>query len=195
MTVEKWHEALASYDSKLKPRCQTMLEENTPYPDEVPEPPDSLLSAGASESEISELEIRLGVSLPLSYKEFLQASNGMHLLDLDQKLLPTSGIDWVKNSVPWILPEEKQDPISDELYFIYGPEQDCIHARMEYLHKCLAISTEQDGFVYLLNPCVESDDGEWEAWDHGWKYPGAFRYRSFWDLFNELYASLQDRIA
>jgi len=194
MNVESWREVLNRYEEKLKPHCKSILEANTPYPVEVPEPPDTLLNAGASESEITELENRLSVSLPLSYKEFLRVSNGMNLLDLGRQLLPASKVDWVKNCIPWLLPEEEQDPIADDQYFVYGPEQDCINARLEYLHNCIAISTEQDGFVFLLNPCIESD-GEWEAWDHGWKYPGAFRYQSFWGLFNELYSGLQDRIA
>lgn len=194
MNVEKWREVLNRYDEKLKPHCKNILAANTPYPEEIPEPPDTLLKTGASESEITDLEKRFGVSLPLSYREFLRVSNGMNLLDLDQQLLPASEVDWVKNSIPWILPEEDQDHIADEHYFVYGPEQDCINVRLEYLHKCIAISTEQDGFAYLLNPCIESE-GEWEAWDHGWKYPGAFRYQSFWALFNELYSGLQDRIA
>ncbi|MER6977287.1 hypothetical protein [Streptomyces carpinensis] len=46
--------------------------------------------------------------------------------------------------------------------------------------------------VYLLNPCVVTSDGEWEAWYLAHWLPGAVRYRSFWDLMNDEYKSFRD---
>jgi hypothetical protein len=45
--------------------------------------------------------------------------------------------------------------------------------------------------VYLLNPCVVTEDGEWEAWYLAHWLPGAVRYRSFWDLMNDEYTTFR----
>ncbi len=49
------------------------------------------------------------------------------------------------------------------------------------------ISSTEDGYVYLLNPLIIDHRNEWEAWDFGSKYPGAYRYRSFWDMMQAIY--------
>ncbi|MEU6252536.1 hypothetical protein [Streptomyces sp. NPDC047043] len=41
--------------------------------------------------------------------------------------------------------------------------------------------------VSLLNPCVITPDGEWEAWYLAHWLPGAVRYRSFRALMNDEY--------
>jgi hypothetical protein len=43
----------------------------------------------------------------------------------------------------------------------------------------LQVSSNDEDYVFLLNPRVQTPDGEWEAWDFGNKYPGANRYRTF----------------
>lgn len=72
--------------------------------------------------------------------------------------------------------------VSDEDYFQYGAHQDPVTLRAHYLQTALQISTTEDGWVYLLNPQVVDERGEWEAWDFGTKLAGADRYRSFWEL-------------
>jgi len=66
------------------------------------------------------------------------------------------------------------------------PEKSCIGqlsgSSSLYLYSCLQISDDTDGYVYLLNPKIFTPDGDWEAWSFGSKIPGAFRYRSFWDM-------------
>jgi hypothetical protein len=39
----------------------------------------------------------------------------------------------------------------------------------------------------LLNPKVIDENGEWEAWEFGNKIPGAYRYRSFWEMMQATY--------
>jgi hypothetical protein len=71
--------------------------------------------------------------------------------------------------------------VPDELYFVYGLEQDSIHYRGEYVPDTLLAGYWDDG-VALLNPHVSTAEGEWEAWYLAPWLPGANRYRSFWDL-------------
>jgi hypothetical protein len=43
----------------------------------------------------------------------------------------------------------------------------------------LQIGAYDDSSVFLLNPVVLDQDGEWEVWHFDPKYPGATRWRSF----------------
>jgi len=54
----------------------------------------------------------------------------------------------------------------------------------------LTISEPGDSAIFLLNPEVVDANGEWEAWFFANWYPGAARYRSFWDLMQEELKSL-----
>jgi hypothetical protein len=54
--------------------------------------------------------------------------------------------------------------------------------RSEYVPHMLQISAWGDLRLLLLNPRVTFSDGEWEAWDFATFYPGAVRYRSFWEM-------------
>jgi hypothetical protein len=44
-----------------------------------------------------------------------------------------------------------------------------------------------DSAVYLLNPQVVSEDGEWDAWFFANWLPGATRYRSFAEMILKEY--------
>ncbi len=150
----------------------------------------------ASEEQIQEAESRLGVRLPNSYREFLKISNGWSVFHgedtLDFHLLPVEQIDWLANLSPgagesW----ETGDDVSDEDYFVYGAEQDCIYFRAEYLRTCLQISDYYyDTAVVLLNPEISLVENEWEAWCLDSKLPGANRYKTFWDFMK--HEPLQD---
>ena len=72
--------------------------------------------------------------------------------------------------------------VPDARYFVYGVEQDPVLARWEYLEDALEISPVGDSAIYLLNPRVIFEDGEWEAWFFANWLPGANRYRSFWEM-------------
>ena len=58
----------------------------------------------------------------------------------------------------------------------------------------LQISFTEDGYVYLLNPKIIDSRNEWEAWDFGTKLPGAYRYRSFWEMMQEVYQRCFDEM-
>ncbi|MGK7931770.1 MAG: SMI1/KNR4 family protein [Microcystaceae cyanobacterium] len=147
-----------------------------------------LFSSGATQEQIQLLENRLVRTLPPSYVEFLQTSNGGTILamDADDGLLwPTEQVNWFIEQDPqwveaWV--REHNYEVPDHLYLVYGEEQDCVHLRTEYLHTALAISDSQDSAVYLLNPQIVTPSGEWEAWYFNNKLPGAIRYPSFIEM-------------
>ncbi|MBW4510359.1 MAG: SMI1/KNR4 family protein [Scytonematopsis contorta HA4267-MV1] len=140
----------------------------------------------ATEEQIVSAEARLGVTFPYSYREFLKVTNGFRCPN-GLILLSTEEVDWFcVNHQMWIdiWTENIEDTpsVSDELYFNYWQEQSCCDLRKEYMQTAIQISNTFDGFIYLLNPQVVTNDGEWEAWDFGNKYPGAKRYKSFWEM-------------
>lgn len=140
---------------------------------------------GADEARIAAVEESLGLTLPPSYRSFLKTSNGfrhagvpdvwpVEQIRRGQAVWPDA--DW------W---SREQDGPDDE-YFVYGPEQDPVTIRYRYLPDCIVISGENEGDMYLLNPAVQFGE-EWEAWVLSSRAPGAYRYRSFWDLMVEEY--------
>lgn len=143
-----------------------------------------------SREDIERTEKRLGVSLPKSYKDFLQTSDGWLLMNT--YLLPASKIDWYRNSewMEWFAPHNEffPDHVSDKDYFNYGERQHPVkHMRKEHipslLHLSETISDVRD--LQFLNPKVIFENGEWEA---ATKCRGGFvRFRSFAEMMENLY--------
>lgn len=142
----------------------------------------------ATEAQLAELEARLGVELPDSYRQFLAVTNGWRQSGgFIDALWPCAQVDWFRaNHQDWIdayvLPSQGEPPVSLEEHCDYGPEQDCCKFRVKYLQATLLISEVGDSAVYLLNPEIKTASGEWEAWFFANWLPGARRYHSFWDL-------------
>ncbi len=158
---------------------------------------------GATEAQIAQAEGRLGRKLPPSYREFLKFSNGWgKTTDFIDKLWPVQEIEWfATRHQDWIngwrlgRGDYGEKPLSDEDYFIYGEKQNPSKLRDEYLQIVLEISDIGDSALYLLNPQVVTEDGEWEAWFFASWLPGANRHRSFWELMQaeyERFLSLKD---
>lgn len=149
---------------------------------------------GATEEQIVNAETRLGTKFPPSYQEFLKISNGwMNSGWSELQLWSTEEVEWfATRNQNWIdgwtpTDDEEIPTVSDDLYFVYGREQDCVKLRREYLQNALEISSDSmDGDIFLLIPEVIFDDGEWEAWHFGSKLPGATRYRSFYELMQNV---------
>lgn len=139
----------------------------------------------ATVAEITELESRLGTTLPDSYKRFFAASNGWRDSgSFIYEVFPTAQVAWFRDlNQDWIdayvEPSEGMPQVSLEDHCNYGPTQNCCNFRVEYLQSALQISAEGDSAVYLLNPEIQTPDGEWEAWFFANWNPGANRYRSF----------------
>lgn len=152
---------------------------------------------GATEDQIAALEKRLDAALPPSYREFLAVTNGWLTTGTSiDRLWGVEGVEWfrVRHLHDWIEPWTIAPPmvIPDAEYFNYGPDQDPTTMRAEYLPATLEISDVGDAAILLLNPKVITAEGEWEAWHHASWLPGASRFRSFWELMQELYQYFQD---
>lgn len=140
---------------------------------------------GATEEQLARVEIGLGVRLPASYRAFLAISNGWRLPGATiPRLWSTDEIEWLAVADPetvavWRDSEPSEPP--DDEYFVYGDTQDSITMRARYLASCLLISEREfiGTVVFLLNPEVLTENGEWEAWILDHTLPGAQRYRSF----------------
>ncbi len=142
---------------------------------------------GASEGDIQALEVRLGIRLPPTYRQFLAVSDGWRTLGINEPgLNPTSRVEWFREHHLDVIEawqaggrrpsKKKVPPISDEQYFVYGSGQATYNMRSEYLHSTLWISDGTDEGDYLLNPEVIFPDGEWEAWHFAHWYPGCRAY-------------------
>jgi hypothetical protein len=152
--------------------------------------------AGTSESDLKELEQRLGVTLPPSYRAFLLASNGFGPINsFISRLYPSTELDWLVNKDKEIVEiwEDATEgfPVSDEDYFDPESMQDARYTRGEYFRGCLMISDWGDAGFLALNPAVKYD-GEWEAWHFANWHPGAVRYHSFAELMQQSLESYRE---
>jgi hypothetical protein len=194
-----------NWESFLRQWSRELLESITDNPEELPsEVIESkwLGYPGATEKQIARAESRLGMALPPSYREFLKVTNGWRqTTPFIYRLWSTEDIEWFSvRHQDWINSFVERygnsslnldlsgngrlvtPSIPDTDYLIYGDEQDCSKLRVEYLHKVLEISDIGESTIYLLNPQVITEDGEWEAWFFGDWLPGADRYRSFQEM-------------
>lgn len=143
-------------------------------------------------------EERLGVRLPLSYRAFLRIANGWVYpggdMNFPSTLRSIERVEWASDGEAMIVNAfadgHGYPSASDQDYFNYGPDQDPIYIRPEYLEHCLLIGDESEGGVYLLNMAVKTDDGEWEAWHLNGHLPGAYRSRCFEELIRQQHSLL-----
>ena len=179
--LEKWNQAI--FDSFEEEDLEYYERD---YPDIFNS--KSCLQPGATEEEIAQLETKLAVKLPSSYRNFLLASNGFTILDEYSQLYGTDDIKWfIEENRDWAEFWDDEEEVEDEEYFLYGKHQIGGCMRCGYMKTALQISETDDGYVYLLNPKIIDSRNEWEAWDFGNKHPGAYRYRSFWEMIEARY--------
>ncbi|MET9736203.1 SMI1/KNR4 family protein [Streptomyces sp. NPDC006458] len=191
-----WRDLLQCWSEEWLDPVLHEQERAEPFPDDVRRA-RWLGAPGATGEEVGALEERLGVRLPASYRQFLLASNGwLNTTREIDRILPVQEVGWTRDLDPYLVSVwTRQDAgfrVCDEEYFVYGEAQDPVSLRPEYLPHTLKVShTPEATDVYLLNPCVVTADGEWEAWYVAHWLPGAVRYRSFWDLMNGEYRSFR----
>lgn len=144
---------------------------------------------GAKEKEIADIEARLGVTFPHSYREFLKVSNGLLTSGQGLKFYSVDEIEWYAWDNEGFIDEciKTWEPVTDEEYFVYGTEQWDLIWRPQYLQTAIEISSQDDGYIFLLNPQVSVLDNEWEAWfcsfSTAW---GISRYRSFQEMMENI---------
>ena len=144
----------------------------------------------ATKRKIRDLERRLGVTLPPSYKDFLQVSNGwLRTTPFIGRIRPAEEVDWFRvENRQWVeVYSESGSEKPDDEYYAYSSEGAPDH-RAEHMACLLQISDVDDG-VYLLNPAAVTPDGEWEAWFFANWVPGAQRFPSFAHLMLSEYRS------
>jgi SMI1 / KNR4 family (SUKH-1) len=197
-TIEDWTEFLERWNERIFDIVDKEDEEDIEwYEDSYPEVMEyrQCLRTGATEMQIVKLEQKLQTKFPIGYRNFLLASNGFEILNRHCEIYGTDKIDWfINENQDWVDAwNDRDDEICDEQYFQYGDHQDCWQLRSKYMKTALQISSTEDGDVYLLNPLIIDRRNEWEAWDFGNKNPGAFRYRSFWDMMQKIYMKSCDK--
>lgn len=180
----KWRQFLTRWSCEL---LQTKLAERL---EPAVESSDWLGFDGANEKEIADLERRLGVILPPSYKAFLRISNGWRRTTaFIGRIRGVADVNWfrVENENWADIYSEKGASLPDDEYYDY-PDDGANDQRAEHMKSLLQISDVEDG-VYLLNPEAVAPDGEWEAWFFASWIPGARRFASFEHLMIAQYRS------
>jgi hypothetical protein len=163
---------------------------------------------GATHEQLAQTESRLGKRLPASYREFLQFTNGWSTIGLSsEELWDADRICWFCHHRAGIVPIMWAAAtlvgrllhgglaglsISDDQYLTYGEHQNVSAVRLSYFFSTLQISDIGDDAVYLLNPQVLTEAGEWEAWLFAAWLPGAVRFPSFWDLMQAEFKSVTE---
>jgi hypothetical protein len=143
---------------------------------------------GVSKGQLTELEARLGMVLPPSYRSFLQVSNGfLQPGVIVPRLLPINEVAWLRDVDP--------DTIAiwtEGLSHTEGPAD--LDSFEQYLPTALQVSARETvgTAMYLLNPGVTNGEGEWEAFFFAHWVPGVRRFASFWALMQ---AELEDLLA
>ena len=195
MDVKEWRAFLLNWQKEIL-QCTNYINDYDVF-SVFPELKNGPILMQGNEDDIKILESKLGKALPASYRNFFIASSGwIHITMFSTYLSPNEANWFYETNKEWVdiwIESSDDYEVTDEDYFVYGEMQDPIYVRGKYMKSCLKISTDQDGYVFLLNPEIVTDDGEWEAWAFGTKLPGAYRYRTFEDLMRKEYeTALED---
>jgi HEAT repeats/SMI1 / KNR4 family (SUKH-1) len=184
MSRINWRPFLVRWSSEL------MASELAGRVSPAPESPDWLGFAPAEEQELKDLEDRLGMALPPSYRSFLFVTNGWRRTTFAvDRIRPAAEVDWFRvENEQWVdlYPESGSD-LPDDEYYNYTDGSAPDH-RADHMKSLVQISDVDDG-VYLINPEAVTPDGEWEAWFFANWVPGAVRYPSFAHLMVQEYLS------
>ncbi len=184
MSRISWRPFLTRWSSELM--ATELADDVSP----TPETQDWLGFDPASKQEIRDLEDRLGMTLPPSYKSFLLVSNGWRRTTFAiDRIRPAADVNWFRiENEQWVeVYAESGSDLPDETYYDY-PQGCASDHRSEHMEFLVQVSDVDDG-VYLLNPEAVTPDGEWEAWFFANWVPGAIRYPSFAHLMVNEYRS------
>jgi hypothetical protein len=159
--------------------------------------------AAAAEDQIRAIEAQLQMTLPPSYRTFLALTNGWSVLtDFVWRLYPVEEIGWYGPRYPDNLAllrgDFKNNPIHILTRMFGGAAPASAFNEAEIpvaqLESALEIAggDHTDAVEYVLNPHVQTEEGEWEAWIIRWWKPLAMeRYESFWELMQAEYRRLE----
>jgi hypothetical protein len=148
----------------------------------------------ASEQELASLEGRIERKLPWSYRELLSATNGfIRLSSTIGALLRASKVDLYSrrdpDTVALLASNWHPSYLATNTYRLYDPstrQAPTMDYHGDHLSEVVQITEEEDEIIVLLDPLIEDENGEWEAWYFGpGRIQGAFRYQTFPDLVED----------
>jgi hypothetical protein len=152
----------------------------------------SILKEPASEAALDALSIRLELDLPLALRQLYLATNGLYTyVDYAKEplaLFEVEQVRWLHEVDPTMVRDWMRilgDRPPDATYFKYGADQDVVNIRTEYMRRMVCLSPLVDGAALCLNSFVRFPSGELEAWDFSVKYPGARRYQTLAEMFED----------
>jgi cell wall assembly regulator SMI1 len=178
MDAAEWKDFLATWTRELAER-----KSNNPNARRDLNPVTGLGFPGATEAQIAAAEAHLGVRLPPSYREFLKATNG---LQQPYSYVPACGGDlWSVQDLDWF------NVRNAEWIDAYdGVDEGTAGGGLKFVEELrgtLELSRNGDSAVYLLNPYVKTEEGEWEAWFFASWSPDVDRFRSFDEMMRTRY--------
>jgi len=139
------------------------------------------LGSPATREQIEALAKRIGKPLPRSYRAFLATTDGMMFEGALNQVTMRRAADVIRLSESdypplgiWLAMPDAAVPLDPTAG---GPLPGLALAR------AWAISSNEDGDIYLIFPELASPDGEWPVWFFGPKNPGAYGYASFGAMF------------
>ncbi|WP_322500057.1 SMI1/KNR4 family protein [Kangiella aquimarina] len=182
-TTEDWNDFLYCWQKQTFSKLSTQEELYTEYEKEVFSSQKQMFEP-ASEEDINQLEQTLGVSLPVSYTDFLSATDGWIQLQLDAEdglLLDSTNVGYLRDKYPeWYDLWAKQQPGEFTKKYVNDyNEQDPATFPPEFLKDAIAISELVDSGLYLLVPNAKEVGDGWEAWFMSSELPGAARFPNF----------------
>ena len=188
MNIYDWATFLAQWNTELL--------NDDEFTDSLPEEIKSsgwLGCPGATTKQIEMLEMRLGVKLPPSYHAFLSTSNGWKMTPFVRRIWSTEQVAWfhVRNQAwidSYLASSAKSTSLPNAVSVTYDHQQTSTTIYIDHVQYTLEVSDKGDRAIYLLNPKVVADSGEWEAWFFADWLPSPKRYPSFWDLMEGEYA-------
>lgn len=141
---------------------------------ETPPPEPWPLQTPATPEMVDELERRLGVELPPSYRQFLLLSNGLQdryepLGDVDiPGLLPCDQVAWTRDFAPELLELLGLAEDATEEHYCGDPaDPEGEYGTCDFcLPDTLVVGRGMDSIHIMLNPRQVDDQGEWECWEH-----------------------------
>ena len=185
MNIEQWQQFLKRYSIELLAEDSEIEVDRQAYQNQW------MGYEGATETQIIEAEKRLGTTLPNSLRNFYLVTNGWRETGyFIYDILPVEEIDWlrIRDSHLYDIAcrAEKRQDIPDNYYYEQGTQ----------VKRSLAISSEGDAAIWLLDPGELDAQGEWAggcwaSWIPGMEWR-ATSFRQLIELELEDFISFHD---
>ncbi len=136
------------------------------------DPADRALRSPATELDVQALEERLGRGLPPSYRRFLLLTNGTDVppeggTRVTDGFLRCADVEWLATADPSRLMQPNFTPHDQTILEQLTSQQSDTPRLADFEHRgaCLLIVPPSWEILVVLNPLVQTPDGEWECWE------------------------------